>query len=247
MKILALDIETAPATVYAWGLWDQNVGLNQVVSHVRVLCFAAKFLGDKKIHFYSEWDDGHDVMIAKAHELLSEADVVMHWNGNRFDIPHLNREFVEAGMGPPAPFKSIDLMLVVRKEFKFMSNKLDNIADQLGLEGKIKHEGFGMWTGVMNGDGTAQRKMAKYNKRDVTLLEDIYEILRPWIRNHPSLPLYDRTASDGCPTCGSTHRQRRGYAYTQVSRFAQYQCQNPNCKRYYRSAKADARVDVRGL
>lgn len=244
MKILALDIETAPATVYAWGLFDQNIGLNQIVSPVRTLCFAAKYLGEKKVHFHSEWDDGHDEMVARAHELLSETDVVMHWNGDRFDIPHLNREFIEAGMAPPTPFKNIDLMKVVRKEFKFMSNKLDNVTQRLGLEGKIKHEGFEMWTKVMDGDPAAQRKMKKYNIRDVTELEGLYEILRPWIRNHPSLPLHSPGEQSGCPTCGSKNATRRGYAYTQVSRFVQYQCQD--CKRYYRSSKGDARVDVVG-
>ena len=46
-KILSLDIETAPAKVYCWGLWDQNIGINQIVEDGYVLCWCAKWI-DKK-------------------------------------------------------------------------------------------------------------------------------------------------------------------------------------------------------
>jgi len=31
MQILLLDIETAPNTAHVWGLWNQNVSLNQLM------------------------------------------------------------------------------------------------------------------------------------------------------------------------------------------------------------------------
>lgn len=234
MKILSLDIETSPNLVYAWGLFDQNIGLNQIKEVGGVLCFAAKFLDEKKVHFHAVWDKGgREEMVAAAHRLLSEADVVMHYNGRRFDIPHLNREFVLAGLTPPEPFADIDLLTVARGRFKFTSNKLEHVATQLGLEGKVSHEGFSLWTKVMGGDEVAQRRMRKYNIRDVTLLEDLYAVLQPWIRNHPSRPLYDGHGS--CPACASVKVQRRGFAYTKVSKFQQYQCQA--CGHWFRGAK----------
>lgn len=223
MKILAIDIETSPNIVYTWGLWDQNVALNQVIEPGGVICFAAKWIGEKGVKFHSVWDDGRDDMLAAAHALLSEADVVMHYNGRRFDIPHLNREFVLAGMLPPEPFADIDLLTVARSQFKFQSNKLEHVSQQLGLGGKVKHEGFDLWRKVLGGDEVAQRRMRKYNIKDVTLLEDMYEILRPWIKNHPSRPLHD--GHGACPVCGSGKVQRRGFAYTKVSKFQQFQCQ----------------------
>lgn len=245
LKILSLDIETAPALVYTWGLWDQNIGLNQIVNQTRVLCVAAKFYGEKKVYFYSEWNDGHDGMLKGIHDLMSEADVIMTWNGDNFDIPHLHREFLEAGMEPPAPSKNLDLMKIVKREFKFMSNKLENISNRLSLEGKIKHSGFDLWTGVMGGDPKAQKKMEVYNKRDVTLLEDVHDIIHAWIRLYPSVLLHEGGDEHACPKCGSSKRQRRGYYYTQVSRFLRYQC--TDCRSYYRVAAVDARVKVRAL
>ena len=232
MKILCLDIETAPAHGYFWGLWDQNIGLNQIVDHGGVICFAAKWLGDRKIHFYSDHHDGHAAMVQAAHDLLSEADVVMHYNGKRFDIPHLHREFLEAGLTPPEPFEQIDLLTVVRSNFKFMSNKLANISVRLGLEGKVSHEGFGLWTGCMAGDEKAWRTMRRYNRQDVVLLEELYELLRPWVKNHPNMNLHD---GKGCPFCGSDNLQKRGVRRTSVSAFQRFQCLD--CGGYSRTTK----------
>lgn len=221
MKILALDIETSPNVVYTWGFWNQNVGLNQVISTTEILCFAAKWLGAPKrdMEFYRR---DRDDMIEQAWRLLDEADVVLHYNGTSFDIPHLNREFIEAGMTPPSPYQQIDLYLAAKKRFRFQSNRLEHVSRQLGLEGKVSHEGFELWTACLAGDEKAWRKMEKYNRRDVELLEELYEILRPWLPSHPSVLVHDGGA--GCPRCGSGRLQWRGTAKTKVSEFRRFQC-----------------------
>jgi predicted RNA-binding Zn-ribbon protein involved in translation (DUF1610 family) len=235
-RILSLDIETSPSVVYAWGLWDQNIGLNQIVSPSGVLCFAAKFLGEsnRKMRFHSVHKDGREAMIAAAHALLDEADVVMHYNGTKFDIPHLNREFVEAGLTPPSPYQQIDLFLTAKRQFRFLSNKLEHVSTQLGLEGKIANEGFDLWTRCLAGDELAWKRMERYNRRDVTLLEELYEILRPWLTSHPNLALID-SKHHACPRCGSDDLQRRGMKYTVVSAFQSWRCNN--CGSFSRSTR----------
>lgn len=226
MRVLAIDIETSPAEVYAWGLWDQNIGLNQIAKPTRVLCFAARWIGERgKTLFFSEHHDGHYEMLLEAHALLEEADVVVHWNGTRFDIPHLNREFLEHGMAPPAPFIEVDLLRTVKRRFRFLSNKLQHVTQELGLEGKVAHEGFDLWLKCLDGDERAWKKMRRYNKRDVTLLEDLWGALLPWIPNLPNRRLTDPHA--GCPRCGApeSELQSRGYRYTAVSKFRRLQCQ----------------------
>src|SRR4051812_2425821 len=95
-RTLYLDIETAPHVAHVWGLWNQNVSLAQLQESSRVLCFAAKWRGARSSMFYAEWDnDGADGMLLKAHSLLSAADVVVHYNGASFDIPTLNKEFIQ--------------------------------------------------------------------------------------------------------------------------------------------------------
>lgn len=235
MKTLILDIETAPNLAYVWGLWDQNIGLPMLVEPTEVICFAAKWHGSKQVMFHRE------ELVAKAWNLLDEADVVVHFNGKRFDIPHLNREFVTAGFGPPSPFKQVDLLNVVKKRFKFPSNKLQYVSTQLGLKGKANTGGFDLWLKCMSGDLAAWKKMERYNKQDVVLTEQVYDILQPWVPGLPSIHLYDMVM-DGCPRCGSTDTQKRGFAYTTVSKFQQYQCNE--CGGYFRDSKRIEGVHV---
>lgn len=238
MKVLLIDIETSPNLVWAFGLRQQNIGLNQIVEQTRMLCFAAQWLGERKVHFYSEHHHDRLEMIQAAHDLLSEADVVMHYNGTSFDVPHLHREFLEQGMPPPEPFAQIDLLRTVRRQFRFSSNKLDNITRQLGLAGKVSHEGFGLWSACMAGDDAAWRRMKKYNRQDVVLLGELYELLQPWITTHPNANLYDIASHDGqrCPKCGSDDLQRRGQQRTQVTIYQRFRCNS--CGGYSRSSKS---------
>ena len=50
-KILLLDIETSPNTAHVWGIWQQNISINQLLESSEILCFAAKWLGEKDIVF----------------------------------------------------------------------------------------------------------------------------------------------------------------------------------------------------
>lgn len=239
MKTLFIDIETSPNIVYTWGLFNQNIGVNQIITPTGVLCFAAQF-DDSKMMFHSKWNDGHEGMIRAAWELLDQANVVVHYNGKSFDVPHLNREFLQLGLTPPSPFVQVDLLLVARKQFNFTSNKLEFVSRALDLEGKIEHEGFGLWEKVLAGEIRAQNRMMKYNKRDVTLLLELYEQFLPWIPSHPSRTLYDDT---GCPRCGAIDSlQRRGFAYTKVSKYQQWHCLA--CGTYFRAAKREEGVSI---
>lgn len=223
MRTLLLDIETAPNQVWAWGLFDQNININQIIEPARMLCFSAKWLDEKPIMFFSEWDDGHTGMVRAAHELLDEADAVVHYNGKRFDIPHLNREFLLEGFVPPSPYAQIDLYQTVKSRFRFASGKLDHVAQELGLGGKIHHEGVDLWLKTMAGDPKAQKRMERYNRQDTKLLQGLYEMLLPWIVGHPNRRLYDGGA---CPVCAAdvSHLKRRGFATTRGGRYRQYQC-----------------------
>ncbi len=190
----------------------------------RVLCSAYKWLGERKTNFTSEWTDGVDGMLEKMYNVIEEADAIVTYNGNRFDLPTLNKEFLLTGYRPPAPYKSVDLYRTVKNKFRFASNKLDHVAQQLGLGSKTDHYGFQMWLDVMDGNKKAQKLMETYNKQDVVLLEKVYDIVLPWIANHPNRSHHSGSAV--CPNCGSKSLQHRGFAITAVGRQQRYQCQD---------------------
>lgn len=220
-KILLLDIETAPNTAYVWGLYDQNISINQIVETGRVLSWAAKWRGSYVVQ-YNDERAGRVKMLASIHRMLDEADAVVHYNGTKFDIPTLNKEFIKEKMSPPSTFHQIDLLKTVRKRFRFTSNKLDFVSQELGLGSKTDHEGMGLWVKCMNGDSTAWAKMKEYNINDVVLLEKLYDRLLPWVSGGVNLGI----GADGaiCPKCGSDDINKRGYVTTSTARYQRYQC-----------------------
>jgi len=233
-RILLLDIETAPNVVHVWGLYDQNVGINQILAAGYVMCWAAKWLDVPGVMFSSVHEATAEDMLRGMHELLDEADIVVHYNGDKFDVPTLNKEFLIHGMPPPAPYKSIDLLKTARKRFRFPSNKLDYIAQALGLGGKVKHQGHALWVGCMNGDPASWRTMKRYNKQDVVLLEKVYKIMLPWIDRHPNVAMFVDHDRPICTNCGSEKIHRRGLSSTISRQYVRFQC--CDCKTWMRGS-----------
>jgi RNase_H superfamily len=226
MKRLLLDIETAPNVAHVWGLWDQNIGLTQLLASGYVLCWAAKWVGEEEIFFDSIHQSKPKKMLKRIHSLLDECDVVIHYNGKKFDIPTLNKEFLLHGLSPPAPYKQVDLCQVAKSTFRFPSNKLAYIAKELGVTEKKNNRGHELWIGCMAGDPECWVEMEDYNRGDVVSLEEVYIKMLPWIKIHPNYGLYDKPGRPVCTNCGSNRLQRRGTARTMVNEYHRYQCKD---------------------
>lgn len=225
VKILLLDIETQPAIAYIWSLFDTFVPTDRIVEPGRTLCWAAKWLDKDKVTFRSVHHHGREKMIEDMYNLLEEADVVIHYNGKRFDMPTLNREFLLEGYTPPTTYKEVDLLQVVRKKFRFPSNKLDYVSQELGIGAKVVHKGMDLWKGCMAGVAKDWKVMKKYNIQDVSLLELLYRRLLPWIDNHPNRALWMKDVDKPtCRNCGGTHVQKRGMEVTKVLKYQRYKC-----------------------
>lgn len=239
-RTLLLDIETAPNIAYAWRLYDDYISPDQLVANSHVLCVSAKWLGEKDVLFYSLPKHGRAAMLKAVSELMCEADVIIHYNGTKFDIPNLNLEFLVEGMPPPSPVKQVDLLRVVKKQFKFSSNKLDFVCQRLGLGNKVSHKGMGLWKGCMANDPASWKVMERYNKQDVVLLERLYHKLIPWVPNHPNHTLYSNSPNE-CPRCGSTKFQSRGTYYSASVAYKRYQCSK--CHGWFKGGREPRKVD----
>ena len=226
MKILHIDIETAPNKVYTWGLYNQNVGIDQIVEPGYTLCWAAKWDDAKDVMFSSLFHDGEVDMITNAHLLINEADVIVHYNGTKFDIPTLNREFVLHDLAPPLGYRQVDLLQTVRKRFRFVSNKLDFVAQQMGLGAKTKHKGMELWNRCMDHDEKAWSTMRRYNIQDVRLLQKLYKKVLPWIDNHPNFALYSDDERPLCTNCGSHHVVKVGIEHLATQSYQRYRCKD---------------------
>ncbi len=247
-KILIYDIETAPILGAVWGKYEQN--LIWSIQDWYMLCFAYKWLGEKKTHIISQKDsknykpgseDDSDVA-RKLRQLFDEADIIVAHNGNNFDQKKSNARMAYWDMGPPSPYKQVDTLQVARRYFKFTSNKLDDLGEHLGLGKKLETGGYKLWKGCMDGDKKSWKKMEAYNKQDVVLLEKVYLKLRPWMTNHPNMARIENRP-ESCPTCGANGQNlhARGTRTTNVSIYRRYRC--TKCTSWCSGRKAAKKED----
>lgn len=231
-KILVLDIETAPLLGYVWGLWDNNVALNQIHSDWYVLSWGAKWLdpSNTKVMYMDQRNakniENDKDILKEIWKLLDEADIIITQNGKAFDIKKLNARFIIQGLKPPSTFKQIDTLQLAKKYFGFTSNKLEYMADKICSKyKKLKHDkfsGFELWKACLAGNKEAWKEMEKYNKHDVLSLEELYTKMAPW-DNSINLNVYNDLESSSC-SCGSPRFIKNGYAYTSTGKYQRYTC-----------------------
>lgn len=227
MKLLTIDIETRPIEARTWGLWGQNIGINQITDPGGLLCFAAKFHDERRMHFHSEWDDGPKGLARALHRLFDQADAVAGWNSDKFDVRWIQAQFLKHGMAKPSSFVKVDLMKSVKRQVYLPSYKLDFVAQWLGVGQKVKTGGFDLWTDVLAGDEKAQAKMRRYNIGDVKLTEQVFDRLneRGWVLGLPNAAIEGGVCCSN-PICQSENLIRRGYAVTKTRKYARYQCKD---------------------
>lgn len=243
-RTLVFDIETRPLTAYVWGIWQQNIGINQIIDSGGMLCFAAKWTDEDTTQFYSE-RQGRDRMLRAAWRLLNEADAVVGWNSQRFDTRWMHSEFVREGMRKPTPCKQIDVMKSVKALQYLPSYKLDYSARNLGVGGKVHTGGFDLWRGCMDGDRESWALMEEYNRADVELTERVFNKLRDggWIKGLPNLSMDEGHV---CPNCGSDSLHAHKPYRAETRRYALWVCDD--CGTASRSTKADpARAHLKAV
>lgn len=245
MRTLYIDIESSPNVAHVWGLFRQTVSLSQLQQSTQMICFAAKWKGEKKTQFFSEFHDGRPAMLKAAHDLLSDADVVVTYNGKSYDVPNLNREFVLEGLLPPAPYIHVDLLQTVRRKFRFTSTKLAHVTKELGLDTKVSHMGHSLWVQCMAGLPAAWALMKRYNKQDVVILEQLHNRLLPWVVGSPNVRLLvGELTGEECPRCAGELR-KEGFAFTSLGKYQRYQCRS--CGAWSQDSRRAEGTGVRSL
>lgn len=235
-QVLFLDIETKPAVVHAWKLHDQTIALNQVLDPGGMICFGALWEGSSELLFHADWIDGHARMIETAYRLLGEAETVVTYYGDKFDLPKLRGEFLLADLPPLPPIISIDLQKTMKK-FGLLSSKLAFVGPLLTGEGKERHEGHALWAKVMAGDAEAQARMESYCRQDVRLLEGVYGRVRPYLgRGRPARRAPMPTPS--CGACGCAKTEKCGLELTAAGLVRLFRC--PTCGKMQQGGRVEA-------
>jgi hypothetical protein len=229
-RVAFIDIETAPITALVWTMYQTDV--IHVIEPTYILCYAIKWMGQKQIKTralcdypgYARRKSYDGALVADLRKDLDQADIIIAHNGDSFDIKKINSRIAAHHLSPPSQFKTVDTLKIARRNFKFDSNKLDNIGGYLEVGRKLAHTGKHLWVGCMNGDPKSWRLMRRYNAHDIVLLENVYEQIKAWDKSHPNMAAYDGLA--GCPVCRSPNIQKRGQMVAKSRKVQRMHCQD---------------------
>ena len=233
-KILVFDIETSYIKAAVWGINKQHINRKQILSDWFMLSYAAKWLYDETVFGNvlspKEAVKQEDKRITQElYELINEADLVITYNGDNFDIPRFNTRAIINGIQPPSTYRSIDVYQTVSRRFSFTSKAMDYVNLKLELDRKRETEGMELWTKCMSGDPEALKELSIYNMQDVSVLQEQYLVVRPWIKNHPNIGLWHDSAEPMCGFCSSTDIVYISNAYqTPAGLYRSFRCSN--CK-----------------
>jgi uncharacterized protein YprB with RNaseH-like and TPR domain len=122
------------------------------------------------------WSDTQ--LARRIRDELEKFDIIVSWNGVRFDIPFLNARLMQARAVPMKRVKHIDLLYQARFKFKLSSNSLANVQEFL----RLKHQKTAIqgnnWTKAMRGNRAAMDYIVKHCILDVRVLEETYDKMK---------------------------------------------------------------------
>lgn len=248
-RTLLFDIETSLQPVAVFQLAGNDwIDPSNILAERHLVSVCWKWLGEDKIYSVSLLDDPKrfskdphdDKYVCKVfHAVLMEADCLVGHNSDSFDIKYLKTRMLIHGMPTLPPITSLDTYKVLKQNFMLNSNKLDYAGHILGL-GRKKSTPKGLWLDVLSGSRKAIKVMVDYNRRDVTLLEDVFKKLQPYIPNHISRELF---GLGGCPRCGSHKIQSRGVHRAISKVYQRFQCQK--CFGWFREYKSSIKTPAK--
>lgn len=211
-RCLVMDIESAPLTVYAWGLNDQFVDKANVVQDWYILSWAAKWLNEpaSKV-MYMDQKGKKDLtndkeIVLGIWKLLDEADIVVTQNGQNFDSKKLNARFIEHGLNPPSPYTHLDTYQILRRTAGFSSHSLEFLTGKLCTKYKKlshpKFPGMKLWAECLKNNKAAWAEMKKYNIYDVLSTEELYLRIKAWTPQSAPKVFISDTPDRACSVCG---------------------------------------------
>lgn len=212
-KILCFDLETT----------------NLKADFGYLLAIGYKFIGDKKATVLKIDHKGNDPRNFRRAEkkllqdflrVYLQADVVVTYNGKRFDVPYLNAKYLEYKLGILPNLPHVDHYWTVKNNLGISRKSLQNAAYYLSLSHEKTPVEGRIWVDAMMGDQKALKYIVDHCRADVDLLEELHFTIRGLVRMHPRINGYG-----ACKYCGEHKLGSRGTAITTLKKVKyRFQC-----------------------
>ena len=254
IKRLFWDIETSPNVGFSWRIGSKVFLTHETIIHERqIMCICWKWEGEKKVYELRWTDNGillNDKAMVRAFErTLFRADEVVAHNGDSFDIRWYNGRHIIHGLDPIPASKTVDTYKMAARHLNLNCHKLDYLAKILFGERKIKTD-YEWWREChpLTQPSRKKRKvgldkMVRYCKKDVVLLERVWNRLRDFDppASHAGVFLRgDQFYKWSCPHCASLSVIKAKTRVTAKGTI-QHQMKCKDCGRYYVASNADFR------
>lgn len=217
-RILILDVERVSGiTQQAW--WDRKdlqkryIHHETVIREPRTTIVCAKWYDSDEVIRLAEWDrGGRGTFLKRVHALMASADIIVGHNVDNADIPWLLGDFYIPRIGhkhkpnlpPLPPFKTIDTLKVMRREFKSGApfKGLDALCQILGIPAKTDAYDRAAMDRAVAGSSEDRERLTEYCAGDVIATQGLLDALRPHIKNHPHLFVDGEDKLTSCNRCG---------------------------------------------
>jgi len=217
-RILILDCERLDGiTQQHW--WDRGdlkqryVHHETVIREPRTTIVCAKWYDQPDVIRLAEWDKGgRNRFLRSVYQLLCDADIVVGHNIDGADIPWLKGDLFVPRIGHPLrprfrplpPFKTVDTLKVLRREFKtgVPFKSLAAFCQIVGLPGKTDHYDREAMERAVAGSREDRERLVEYCAGDVIATEWLYDWQRPHIKNHPAVFVDGQDRLMTCRACG---------------------------------------------
>jgi hypothetical protein len=256
VKRVFWDIETSPNVGFHWSFGKQYLGHDNIIHEGQIMCICWKEQGKKKVHSLT-WDPDSAspigvtdlYMVAEFKKVIDEADELVAQFGDNFDLPWYNARHLVHGLPPVNSAKTADTYKMGKRHLRLNCHKLDYLASLLFGEHKIKTT-FEWWRNchpLTNPDPDSRAKwlakMVRYCKKDVVLLERVWEYLAMYDPpgTHAGVFLRgDQFYKWTCPRCASESVIKSKTRVTAKGTI-QHQMKCKECGGYYVISNADFR------
>lgn len=248
-KILYWDLETSLMEAWVFGIWNVNVGGNRIKKQSHLLSNSWAFNDEppQGIRLTPEQvRDGDDLMVVvDMIKAIEQADILVSYNGKRFDEKVLNTRALYHGLPSIRYPKHIDLMQEVKKKFRFPSNSMQNVSMFLGLDGKLSTSGSRLWERCAEWYypeecSKALEEMLVYGLRDIDSTRELHKRLQGWFKSPVNVGLITKeingvNTKDNhellCSHCGSNDVDKlTSKGYNTTTSYDVYRCGNSACR-----------------